>query len=286
LREKISGILLGAAVLVLLVGIGMKPADRDSDAEKEQKDVTGCIRLAGSSSMEHYVSALAEGFMEKYPDVTVTVEYTGSGAGIAAVTEVSVEIGISSRYLAEEEKARGLTENIVGLNGIAVCVDAANPVRELTRQELADIYRGKIRNWAQAGGENIPIVVIGREAGSGTRQAFEEFLESVDICTYVNELDSTGAVAARVSSTPGAIGYVSFDTLDRTQPKIAALSLDGVKPSAENIVSGSYPLYRPFIMVTKGEVSGQNSLVQLWFSYVYGEEGRLAAEMADVLVIR
>ncbi len=278
MREKISGILLGAAVLVLLVGIGMKPADRDSDAEKEQKDVTGCIRLAGSSSMEHYVSALAEGFMEKYPDVTVTVEYTGSGAGIAAVTEVSVEIGISSRYLAEEEKDRGLAENIVGLDGIAVCVDVANPVRELTRQELADIYRGKIRN--------IPIVVIGREAGSGTRQAFEEFLESVDICTYVNELDSTGAVAARVSSTPGAIGYVSFDTLDRTQPKIAALSLDGVKPSAENIVSGSYPLYRPFIMVTKGEVSGQNSLVQLWFSYVYGEEGRLAAEMADVLVIR
>lgn len=234
MREKISGILLGAAVLVLLVGIGMKPADRDSDAEKEQKDVTGCIRLAGSSSMEHYVSALAEGFMEKYPDVTVTVEYTGSGAGIAAVTEVSVEIGISSRYLAEEEKDRGLAENIVGLDGIAVCVDVANPVRELTRQELADIYRGKIRNWAQAGGENIPIVVIGREAGSGTRQAFEEFLESVDICTYVNELDSTGAVAARVSSTPGAIGYVSFDTLDRTQPKIAALSLDGVKPSAEN----------------------------------------------------
>lgn len=267
----------------MIAAIAMRPADRDRDAAGEGEEIAGCLRIAGSSSMERYVSALAEGFMERYPGVTVTVQYTGSGAGITAVAESVMQIGLSSRYLAEEEKAEGAVENIVGLDGIAICVDASNPVGGLTRRQLADIYTGKIRNWADAGGEDVPIVVTGREAGSGTRRAFEELLGVEDRCTYANELDSTGAVAARVSCAPGAIGYVSFDTLDRAKAGIKALSLDGEEPLVENIASGSYPLYRPFIMVTKGEIPEQDFLVRLWFSYVYGEEGRQAAQMSGIL---
>lgn len=283
MKEGKSGIVLLAAALILIAASRMGAAGRASAVAEEESGIRGYICLAGSSSMERFVSALAEGFMEKYPDVTVNVQYTGSGAGIAAVTAHSAEIGLSSRYLEEEEKAGGAEENIVGLDGIAICVDAANPVRELTGRQLADIYTGKITNWAEVGGENIPVVVIGREAGSGTRCAFEKCLDVEERCAYANELDSTGAVAARVLSAPGAVGYVSFDILNRMQGSIAGMKLDGIEPLTEHVESGSYPLYRPFVMVTQGEISEQNALVQLWFAYVYGEEGQQAAKLCGVV---
>lgn len=286
MKAEKTGSLLLLTALVLIAGIRTGSAHRDLAEEGEREELTGCIRLVGSSSMERYVSALAEGFMEKYPDITVTVQYTGSGAGITAVAEGSAQIGISSRYLENEEKAKGVAENLVGLDGIVLCVDAENPVQGLTGQQLADIYTGKIRNWADVGGADLPVVVIGREAGSGTRHAFEELLGVEECCTYANELDSTGAVAARVASTPGAIGYVSLDILNRKDSEIRALSLDGVRPSTENIASGSYRLYRPFIMITKGALSEQDAAVGLWFSYVYGEAGKQAAEMSGVLFRR
>ena len=156
---------------------------------------------------------LAESFMEKYPDVTVTVEFTGSSAGVEAALSGASDIGNSSRNLKDEEKSAGAVENIVAIDGIAVAVDPKNTVTDLTKDQLISIYTGEVKNWSDLGGENMPIVVVGREAGSGTRGAFEEILGIEDKCVYANELDSTGAVMAKVASTPGAIGYISLDAV-------------------------------------------------------------------------
>ncbi|MCI9144682.1 MAG: phosphate ABC transporter substrate-binding protein [Lachnospiraceae bacterium] len=268
-----------------MAGCGGHTGDRDESADAETR-FSGSVQISGSSSMEKLVNLLAEGFMEKYPKVRVSVQFTGSGAGIQALTEGSVDIGISSRYLEEGEKAAGAVENVIGLDGIAVCVDRENSVVELTMEQLTDIYRGSLRNWSQLGGEDVPIVVIGREAGSGTRSAFEKLLQLEGECAYGNELDSTGAVAARIAMTPGAIGYVSFDVMKHTASGgVTPLMLNGTEPAAENVRSGSYPLYRPFVMATRGKLSEQNLLVQLWFAYVYSEEGRKAAETVGLVPV-
>ena len=226
--------------------------------------------MVGSTSMEKFANALSESFMEKYPDVTVTAEFVGSGAGVEAVLGGTADIGNSSRNLKDEEKAKGAAENIVAIDGIAVVVDPANTVGDLTKQQLSDIYEGKVTNWKDVGGNDAPIVVVGRESGSGTRSAFEELLKLEDICKYSNELDSTGAVMAKVASTPGAIGYVSLDVLDDS---VKALKLEGAEPTEENIKAGSYFLSRQFVMATKGEISEQNDLVKALFDYIYSDEG-------------
>lgn len=229
-------------------------------------DLSGSISMVGSTSMEKLANALSEAFMEEYPDVTVTAEFVGSGAGIEAVTNGTADIGNSSRSLKDEEKAAGVVENVVAIDGIAVCVDPANEVADLTKEQLTNIYNGTVTNWKEVGGADEPIIVIGREAGSGTRGAFEELVDLVDGCKYANELDSTGAVIAKVASTPGAIGYASLDALDDS---VKALSLEGVEATAENIKAGNYFLSRPFVMATKGEISEQNDLVQAWFEALY-----------------
>ena len=208
-------------------------------------DLSGSISMVGSTSMEKLANALSEAFMEEYPDVTVTAEFVGSGAGIEAVTNGTADIGNSSRSLKDEEKAAGVVENVVAIDGIAVCVDPANEVADLTKEQLTNIYNGTVTNWKEVGGADEPIIVIGREAGSGTRGAFEELVDLVDGCKYANELDSTGAVIAKVASTPGAIGYASLDALDDS---VKALSLEGVEATAENIKAGNYFLSRPFVM--------------------------------------
>ena len=157
-------------------------------------DLSGSISMVGSTSMEKLANALSEAFMEEYPDVTVTAEFVGSGAGIEAVTNGTADIGNSSRSLKDEEKAAGVAENIVAIDGIAVCVDPANEVADLTKEQLTNIYNGTVTNWKEVGGADEPIIVIGREAGSGTRGAFEELVDLKDACKYANELDSTGAV--------------------------------------------------------------------------------------------
>ncbi|MCD8037586.1 MAG: phosphate ABC transporter substrate-binding protein [Lachnospiraceae bacterium] len=186
----------------------------DTAAAEETKDLSGTITMAGSTSMEKLANAVAESFMEKYPNVTVTAEFTGSGAGIESVLAGSVDIGNSSRNLKDSEIESGAVENIVAIDGIAVVTDTSNAVANLTKDELISIYTGEITNWSDLGGDDSAIVVVGREAGSGTRGAFEELLEIEDQCAYANELDSTGAVMAKVASTPGAVGYVSLDVLD------------------------------------------------------------------------
>ena len=244
----------------------------EAPAQEETKaDLSGSVSMAGSTSMEKLANAVAESFMAKYPGVTVTAEFTGSSAGIEAVTAGSVDIGNSSRALKDEEKAAGVAENIVAIDGIAVVVDPANKVADLTKDQLIGIYKGEIKNWSELGGEDAPIVVVGREAGSGTRGAFEELLELKDACVYASELDSTGAVIAKVAATPGAIGYVSLDAIDDS---VAAVSLEGVEATAENIKAGSYFLSRPFVMATKGEISEQSEAVQALFEYLASEEGK------------
>lgn len=254
-----------------------------TEAENAQSaDLSGAISMVGSTSMEKFANALIESFMEKYPNVTVTAEFVGSGAGIEAVSNGTADIGNSSRNLKDEEKAGGVAENIVAIDGIAVVVDGANTVEDLTKQQLSDIYEGKITNWKDAGGNDAPIVVVGRESGSGTRSAFEELLKLEDMCKYSNELDSTGAVMAKVASTPGAIGYVSLDVLDDT---VKAVKLEGAEPTEENIKAGSYFLSRPFVMATKGDISEQNELVKALFDYIYSDEGAEIVKSVGLIAV-
>lgn len=238
---------------------------------KATADLKGSISMVGSTSMEKLATALSEVFMEKFPGVTVQAEFVGSGAGIEAVTNGAADIGNASRNLKDEEKAKGIVENIVAIDGIAVVTDPSNKVENLTKDQLIAIYNGTTTSWKDLGGADQPIVVIGRESGSGTRSAFEELLKLEDKCKYSNELDSTGAVMAKVASTPGSIGYVSLDVLDKT---VKTFKLEKVDPTPENIKAGSYFLSRPFVMATKGDISKQNDNVKALFDYIHSNEGK------------
>ena len=229
------------------------------------------VSTDGSTSMEKVCEALMEGFMEKYPDVTVTTEYTGSGAGLESLAAGSVDIGNSSRHVKDEEKSKGAVENVIALDGIAVITDTSNTVVDLTDEELRKIYTCEITNWSELGGKDEAIIVIGRENGSGTRDAFEELLGVKDECQYAQELDSTGGVLAKVASISGAIGYVSLDVVDSS---VIAMKLNGVDATEENVKNGSYSLMRPFVMATKGDLSQQSDLVKAWFDYIASEEGK------------
>lgn len=260
-------------------------AEETTEAKEETEaaaELSGSIIMAGSTSMEKFANALAEAFMEIHPDVSVQAEFTGSSAGVEAVLAGQSDIGNSSRNLADDEKSAGAVENIVAIDGIAVVTDPANTASDLTKEQLVQIYTGEVKNWSEVGGEDLPIVVVGREAGSGTRGAFEEILEIEDMCQYANELDSTGAVMAKVASTPGAIGYVSLDVLDDT---VKALKIGGVDANEENIKDGSYILSRPFVMATKGEISEQNELVQALFDYVYSAEGQELVKSVGLIAV-
>lgn len=247
-----------------------------------EADLSGSIRMVGSTSMEKFANALSEALMEKYPDVTVSPQFVGSGAGVEAVLNGTADVGNASRNLKDEEKEKGAVENIVAIDGIAVVVDPANAVEDLSKQQLSDIYSGKINNWKDVGGADAPVVVVGREAGSGTRSAFEEILKLEDACKYSNELDSTGAVMAKVASTPGSIGYVSLDVVDDT---VKALKLDGTEPTEETIKAGTYFLSRPFVMATKGEIGEQSELVQAMFDYIYSAEGAKLVKSVGLIAV-
>ena len=255
--------------------------EAEATEEAAAADLSGTISLAGSTSMEKLCEAMSESFMETYPGVTVTVEYTGSGAGLESLASGSVDIGNSSRHLKDEEVAGGAVENVVAIDGIAVIVDPANSVSDIPADKLAAIYKGEITNWSELGGNDEAIVVIGRESGSGTRDAFEELLEVKDACKYAQELDSTGGVKAKVAATPGAIGYVSLDVVDES---IKAVSIDSVEPTEANIIAGDYLLSRPFVMATNGEISAQNDLVKGWFDYISSDAGKDVIKSAGLII--
>lgn len=256
-------------------------ASADESTADNTTDLSGTVTLAGSTSMEKLVSAMSEAFMEKYPNVSVTGEYTGSSAGLESLAAGSVDIGDASRALSDEEKATGAVENIVAIDGIATITDTANTVTDITSEDLAKIYTGEITNWKDLGGADEQIVVIGREAGSGTRDAFEELLDIKDACKYAQELDSTGAVLAKVAATPGAIGYVSLDVVDDT---VIALKLNSVEATEENILKGDYVLQRPFVMATMGEISEQNENVQAFFDFINSDDGKAVIKQVGLII--
>lgn len=270
MKKFITAVLTGAMLLTALTGCGGSTDSASADSASGT-EVSGTVTMNGSTSMEKFANALNESFMIKYPEVTATVQFTGSGAGIEAVANGTVDIGNSSRALKDEEKAKGLVENIVAIDGIAVVVDSANPVQDITKDQLTKIYSGEIKNWKDVGGSDQQIVVIGREASSGTRGAFEELLGLEDKCAYAQEIDSTGAVMAKVAATPGAVGYVSLDVIDDT---VHTVKIDGADPTEENIKAGTYALQRPFVMATKGEISEQSAAVQALFDYINSDEGQ------------
>lgn len=237
--------------------------------------------MAGSTSMQKLALSMNEVYLEDTGN-EVTVEFTGSGAGIESVLAGTVNIGNSSRALKDSEKEKGAVENIVAIDGIAVVIDNANTVTNLTKEQLVSIYTGAITNWSEVGGASQNIVVIGRESGSGTRSAFEEILDVAEKCAYAQEIDSTGAVMAKVASTPGAIGYVSLDVVDST---VQTVSLEGAAATVENIVSGDYLLQRPFVMATKGKISEQSKSVQDYFEFLKSDAGKKVIESVGLIAV-
>lgn len=286
MRKKVVSLICAVSMMaVALTGCGgAKAESKDAGSGTSQaktEEISGKVTLAGSTSMEKLCGAMSESFMAKYPGITVTAEYTGSGAGLESLAAGSVDIGNSSRHLKEEETGNGAVENVVAIDGIATIVDKKNTVTDITAEELAKVYTGKVKNWKELGGPDESVVVIGREAGSGTRDAFEELLEIPEKCKYAQELDSTGAVLAKVSSTPGAIGYVSLDVVDDT---VTALSVNGVKPDEKEILAGKYLLSRPFVMATKGEIDKQSDCVKTWFDYIHSDEGKNVIKKVGLIV--
>ncbi len=275
--KKVLGVLL---TLVLCLGLTGCGGSDDSSTDTSNGDVSGNVSLNGSTSMEPFVNGLSEAIREVYPNLVLEPQFTGSGAGIEAVTNGTADIGNSSRSLTDEEKAGGLEENIVAIDGIAVIVHPDNDVEDLTTDQLKKIYTGEITNWSEVGGVDEAIVVVGREAGSGTRGAFEEILGVEDACKYAQELNETGAVVAKVGETEGAIGYVS---LDNVKDSVKALKLDGVEASEETIKDGSYSLQRPFVMATKGKISEQSKEVQAVFDFINSEAGQKVIEQVGLV---
>ena len=244
------------------------PAATEAPATAAAAKLSGTVATDGSTSMEKVVGALGEAFMEANPDTTFTYNPTGSGSGIQAVQEGRCDIGLSSRALKDAEKEAGLTETVLAYDGIAMIVNPANPVEDLSLEQIADIYTGKITNWSEVGGNDSQIVLIGREAGSGTRGGFEEIVGVVDACQYRQELSSTGDVITTVAQNPDAIGYASLAAVKDT---VKALKVAGVTPTEATVKDGTYTIQRPFVLATKtGEKL--NDVAQAFFDYATSAE--------------
>ena len=225
------------------------------------------VATDGSTSMNKVIGALGEAFQSD-SGITVTYNATGSGAGIQAVQEGRCDIGLASRNLKDEEKANGLEETILAYDGIAIIVNPANPVKDLDVETIAKIYTGEIKNWKEVGGNDAEIVLIGREAGSGTRDGFESITDTEGKCAYRQELTSTGDVITTVASNPNAIGYASLASVKDT---VKALNVGGVTPSEATVKDGSYVVQRPFVLVTKKDTKLSKS-AQQFFDYITSKE--------------
>lgn len=233
--QKLIGLVMAVAVVAsMLAGCSRK--------------LSGTVATDGSTSMEKVIGALGEAFMEQNDGVTFTYNPTGSGSGIKAVQEGRCDIGLSSRNLKDEETASGLTATVLAYDGIAVIVHPDNPVADLDVETIAKLYTGEITNWKDIGGQDAEIVLIGREAGSGTRDGFESITGTADNCQYRQELTSTGDVITAVSQNPDAIGYASLASVKDT---VRAVTVGGVAPTEDAVKDGSYVIQRPFVLVTK-----------------------------------
>ena len=265
--KKFIALLLAAVLTLALAACGSKNND-NANTDTNTNDntstaVTGTVATDGSTSMEKVIGALSESFMANNADATVTYNPTGSGSGITAVQEGTCDIGLSSRALKDEEKAAGLKETILAYDGIAITVHPDNPVSDLTIEQIAQLYTGEITNWKDVGGNDAQVVLIGREAASGTRDGFESITGTKEKCLYRQELTSTGDVIAAVSQNPDAIGYASLASI---KDSVKALSVDGVTPSEATVKDGSYKVQRPFVLVTV-EGKALTPVAQAFFDY-------------------
>lgn len=266
---------LGSIALILLLttmvftGCGSK----DGGAADSDGAAGGTVSTDGSTSMEKVIGSLAEAFEATNEGTTVTYNPTGSGSGITAVSEGRCDIGLSSRSLKEEEKSQGLQETVLAYDGIAIIVNPENPVTDLSLDQIAKIYTGEITNWKEVGGNDAEIVLIGREAGSGTRDGFESITGTEEACKYRQELTSTGDVITTVSQNPDAIGYASLAARKDT---VKAVSVDGVTASEATVKDGTYKVQRPFVLVTK-EGTELSDTAQKFFDYA------TSADAAEVI---
>lgn len=251
--KKTMCVLAASAVLALsLAGCGGTAEEPAQDTQTEETTISGTVSTNGSTSMEKVIGALSEQFMADNSGVTITYDPTGSGTGIEAVSTGSCDIGLSSRNLKDEETEKGLEGTVVALDGIAIIVNEACPVEDLSLEQIASIFTGEVSDWSELGGEAGAIACIGREAGSGTRDGFESITGTEDTCVLSQELTSTGAVIEAVKSNPNAIGYASLSSAEN-QEGIKMVTVGGVACSEETVLDGSYVIQRPFLLVTKAD---------------------------------
>ena len=276
MKKFLTLALTAVMALSLLTACGSKndnSADTNTDGSNTETTLSGTVSTDGSTSMEKVINSLGESFMAMNKDVKFTYNPTGSGSGIQAVSEGRCDIGLSSRALKDDEKASGLVETVVALDGIAIVVNPENPVSDLDIDTIAKIYTGEITNWKDVGGNDAEIVLIGREAGSGTRDGFESITGTKDACQYRQELTSTGDVINTVSQNPDAIGYASLSAVGDS---VKALTVGGVEATEATVKDGSYVVQRPFVLVTK-EGTKLSPAAQAFFDYA------LSADAASII---
>ena len=276
MKKLLSLALTAALALSVLTACGSKTddnSDKDSGNDAQTAAVSGTVSTDGSTSMEKVINSLGESFMAMNKDVKFTYNPTGSGSGIQAVSEGRCDIGLSSRALKSDEKESGLTETVLALDGIAIVVSPENPVSDLDVDTIAKIYTGEITNWKDVGGNDAEIVLIGREAGSGTRDGFESITDTKDACQYRQELTSTGDVINTVSQNPDAIGYASLSAVGDS---VKALTIGGIAATEDSVRDGSYVVQRPFVLVTKTG-SELSPAAQAFFDYA------TSGEVADII---
>ena len=276
MKKFLTLALTAVMALSLLTACGSKndnSADTNTDGSNTETTLSGTVSTDGSTSMEKVINSLGESFMAMNKDVKFTYNPTGSGSGIQAVSEGRCDIGLSSRALKDDEKASGLVETVVALDGIAIVVNPENPVSDLDIDTIAKIYTGEITNWKDVGGNDAEIVLIGREAGSGTRDGFESITDTKDACQYRQELTSTGDVINTVSQNPNAIGYASLSAVGDS---VKALTVGGVEATEATVKDGSYVVQRPFVLVTK-EGTKLSPAAQAFFDYA------LSADAASII---
>ena len=276
MKKFLTLALTAVMALSLLTACGSKndnSADTNTDGSNTETTLSGTVSTDGSTSMEKVINSLGESFMAMNKDVKFTYNPTGSGSGIQAVSEGRCDIGLSSRALKDSEVASGLVGTVLAYDGIAVIVNPANTVEDLDIETIAKIYTGEITNWKDVGGNDAEIVLIGREAGSGTRDGFESITDTKDACQYRQELTSTGDVINTVSQNPDAIGYASLSAVGDS---VKALTVGGVEATEATVKDGSYVVQRPFVLVTK-EGTKLSPAAQAFFDYA------LSADAASII---
>lgn len=249
---------------LLLTGCSEKPEEEVKNDEPVQETLSGTIATDGSTSMQEVINTLGEAYLANHKDVKFTYNPTGSGSGITAVNEGRCDIGLSSRALKDSEVESGLRQTILAYDGIAIIVHPDNPVADLSLEQIKEMYTGNITNWSEVGGKDADIVLIGREAGSGTRDGFETITDTKDLCQYRQELTSTGDVIATVSQNPNAIGYASLAAVNET---VKPLTIEGIVPSESTVKDGTYKVQRPFCLITKDGVE-LSDVAQDFFNYI------------------